>query len=291
MTMLRTLDALSRSSNLSSVAETLGLSQSAISHAVRGLTENLGEPVTVRDGRRLVLTEFGQRASKEARQALASIERLQELGREVPVRGHVTVAAVPSAASAIVPVAFSRLRRSYPKLTVDLLEGSDEEVRVWHEEGQADIAIGMDRGVNEAGLLTKDELFLVAPFDHPLADRGGAVSFQQLSGLPFVMSGSGCEPMLKGYFKREKAQLNIVAKVRDTASLLSMVAAGVGVTILPSLSLAGLPNNLKAAPLHPRIERNLWMMHRIAVPSRVHVVLDTLRCIEAQHELERAPTG
>lgn len=275
LTMLRALNALSQSSSLTSVADSLGLSQSAVSHALRGLTEALGEPVTTREGRGLVLTELGRRASTEAREAIAAIERLQDLGRNAPIAGTVTVAAVPSAASAIVPRAISQLRQAFPRLTTSLLEGSDDEVCLWLKDGQADIAIGMKQGTGQAHCLMKDEMFLVASRNHSLAS-GNTVSLSELSGVPFVMSANGCAPFLADCFAGEQSSPDIVARVRDTASILSMVAAGVGVTILPALSLSALPKSLKSVSFSPMIKRDLWLQHRVAAPSRVQAVLTAL---------------
>lgn len=273
--MLRVLDALAKAQNVTNVGKQLGLTQSGVSHALRGLKEALGADVVSRTGRAVMLTEIGERAAVEARVALSAIDRVCQLGDRVEIKGKIRLAVVPSAAFAILPGAVVHLRRRHPAIEVELLEGSDEEVRQWFQDGLSDVAIGMERNAGDAEILARDELVLVVHRQHPLAMKG-AVDFKQLAGMPFIMSAGGCEPLLQSLAGKNGMALNIVTRVRDVRSLLAMVRDEVGVSILPAMSISNAETAIATVSLKPKISRELWLMCGPSSPLQ-NALIDALR--------------
>lgn len=278
ITMLRVLDALGRDASLTRAGDRLGLTQSGVSHALKGLNAALGTPVCLRRGRQLELTETGQRAVVAAREALDAINRLCALGEAPVVSGNLRLAAVPSAAAGLVPKALARLARQHPALEVELLEGADDEVRSWHDKGLAELAVGMARGQAAARVLTRDRLMVVLPPDDDLA-AAPALALEQLDGRAIVMSGNGCEPLLRDLFAEAGISLRTVATVRDGSSLLAMVRAGLGLTILPALSLSAGATDLDIRPLAPTVQRALWLMQGAEPSPRARAVAEALQAV------------
>ena len=260
LSMLRVLDALAEEGNFTRAAERVCMTQSGVSHALRGLEEAAGAPLVVRERAGVVFTEAGRRALSEARAALRCVDRIRSLNAAVAVTGVVRIGLVPSAAARLAPPALRGLRRDYPGIEPRLLEGTDQEVTAWVDEGLADLGIAGERGNCASEPLTRDDLLLVMPESHPLA-ASGPVAVTALDGVPFVMSGSGCEPMLSRLFAEAGVAVDVRLRVRDMGTLLAMVRTGLGVSIVPELALpAGRHEGLAARPLLPAAHRQLYVL-------------------------------
>ncbi|GAA3040963.1 LysR family transcriptional regulator substrate-binding protein [Streptosporangium longisporum] len=100
------------------------------------------------------------------------------------------------------------------------------------------------------------------PGGHRLAGREN-VHIADLTGQPFILTTAGCRPLITGAARQAGARLEVAHEAGGQSAILEMVAAGLGVSIVPTL---GLPAELGAAvtrPLEPRLTRTL----ALAVPS------------------------
>lgn len=108
--------------------------------------------------------------------------------------------------------------------------------------------------------LKKDEIVAVLPENHPLSKQA-SVTVAQLAEHPLVMSSGGCESLIQQIFAHsleEVETFQVDFWVRDTRTLLQMVAGDVGVSFVPTLALNNKPMpNVVTLPLSPRRDRNL----------------------------------
>lgn len=247
------------------------MTQSAVSHALRALEDELGFKLFLRHGGAVRLTAAGEASLPHARAILAEIAALR--GAAPPVRdgrSQLRIGCVRSAAERLLPGILAPFTLVHPGVSVVQLNGSDPEVCEWLETSAVEVAIFGDHFSSEAEPLFRDELKAVVPADHQLASND-SVSMEALAGVPFIMSASGCEPMISALAQTNGAQLRIHYYVRDMPSLMRMVADGLGVTIVPSLNLPT-PENVRVLKLRPRAYRQLVIAtNEDATPSQIAV--------------------
>ncbi len=230
--MLRTLISLRETKSISRTAEQLNVTQSAISHTVRALEAAINTPVLVREPRGVTLTAAGISACESAGIALDSIDNILNLS-DSSVSGVVTLASIVSASRVIVPDVLTHLSRAYPKLDVELLIGTDEEVKEWVTLGIADIGIAFDFDASETDILYTDEFYLVCAYHQP---NPAKVTLDALSEKAFIMSAAGCETPIQRLFKQAGLTPKVKTSVSDMNALFAIVSAGYGISIVPGIA-------------------------------------------------------
>ncbi|MBT2532988.1 LysR family transcriptional regulator [Arthrobacter sp. ISL-48] len=244
----------------SAAADHLGMSQSAVSHALAALERAFGAPLIVRTPP-IAATALGDAILPHARSVLASVRALRatvDVQREGLAKGMVRLAAAPTASHRLVPGLLNRWRAELPGLDIRLFEGSDDELEVWLASGAVDAAVLIDPDPIPPGsiVLARDDFRAVVRSDHPLADMKG-ISLAELLEDPLLASSSGCEPQITAIHAKAGIPYAPAQRVHETSTLLGMVDAGLGVAILPSLACSMLANTLVMIELEPRVERSL----------------------------------
>ncbi|MGW2223291.1 LysR family transcriptional regulator substrate-binding protein, partial [Nonomuraea sp. NPDC001684] len=102
--------------------------------------------------------------------------------------------------------------------------------------------------------LAADRMLAVLPSGHELSVRP-SLPVAELARHPFIMSTGGCEPLITAIARAAGASLKCHYRVRDTNSILAMVAEGLGLSIVPELSLPAHLSGVHAIPLEPAAER------------------------------------
>ncbi|MET9250544.1 LysR substrate-binding domain-containing protein [Nonomuraea sp. NPDC003709] len=269
-TQLRILLAVARTGNMTRAAEELNTTQSAVSHALRGLESELGLSLLVRGSHGVRLTSAGRAVRRRATLILTQLEALEQ---EVAAArgadtGSLRVGVIPSANARLLPRILRLYGESHPRVRLTVIEGSDGEVLDWLRTGAADVgtltagAVPADMAADVAGLVTRplatDRMLAVLPSGHALAERA-SVPVAELARHPFIMSTGGCEPLITALARAAGTSLRCHYRVRDTGSILAMVAEGLGVTVVPELSLPAHHPGVHAVPLEPASERTILL--------------------------------
>jgi DNA-binding transcriptional LysR family regulator len=261
---LRVLVAVVDQGGFTAAASALGMTQSGASQALQTLEDSVGVTLLTRGRDGIAPTEAGAQVLPEARAALQAVERLRAhcAGFAGLAKGTLRIASVTSSATRLLPDRLRTFRTRYPGIDIVLLEGTDDEVCDWVHAGVADLGLSAAAAPDLHGeAVLRDEFVAVLPHRHPLA-RAGALTLAVLSKQPFIMSGAGCEPMIRGFFAEAGCTPRIVFTVRDMATLFEMVRQRLGVTIVPSLSLPDSRAHLRVVPLSPRCSRTLLAVTR-----------------------------
>ena len=243
----------------------LHLSQSAVSHAVKALEQALGAPLLLRGLRGgTTLTAAGAVALAEARVALAAIERMAagvaEAAGSLRLTGTLRIGVVQSAAVHLLPGWLRQLRADQPAIAVTLHEGTDPEVMEWVLAGVVEVGVTSRTHASlTARAMRQDDYVVVVPDGHPLAGRSG-VGLRELDGHRMLLSGGGCETLIQELLASAGSNPEIVCQVRDNATLASMVAGGIGLTIMPELALPADRRGLKLVTLRPSLRRTLHLL-------------------------------
>lgn len=222
-------------------AERCHVSQSAFSQMIGRLERDVGARLFDRDTRNVSLTPEGEMFAQAARRLAADIETtLQDLRDHAARRkGRAAVAALPSLAAEWLPAVIAVYRRRYPGVVLHLFDTISERSLALVREGAADFALtaGGDLREFDTRLLFNEPFYLVCRRDHPLA-REKSVGLRRLAGVDFIHSVRGgsirqcVEPALQGVDVRDTG-----LEIEQLGTLAGLVAIGIGVTLVPQLSL------------------------------------------------------
>jgi DNA-binding transcriptional LysR family regulator len=258
---LRVLQAVARTGNVTRAAEELGTTQPAVSHALRSLERELDTPLLIRRSDGVTLTAVGRAVSQRAALILNQLEGLhQELAAaRGTADGRLRIGVIPSVNARLMPRLLRSFRAAHDSVRLTVLEGSDDEVLDWVKTGAVDVATvtSTDRDLATTTLAV-DRVLALLPAAHPLAART-AVAVRDLAREPFIMSTGGCEPLVTDIARRAGARLRSHYRVRDTGSIITMVAEHLGVTIMPELALPSDTAGVCAVPLEPAEERTIML--------------------------------
>jgi DNA-binding transcriptional LysR family regulator len=245
---LRLLQAIGAHGTLTAAAEALRSSQPAVSQHVRRLERRLGIALLDRSGPRVRLTEAGQVLARHGAGLAAAV---RAAGAEVQAlagmrAGRVRLVAFPSSSATLVPAALAALRAAYPGLSVTFAEAEPPESLAALRAGDCDLAlafaypgVGLGRGDDDlAGLVSRhlldDPTFVALPTGHPAA----AALQLDLADLADETWIAGC-PRCRGHLLASAAARGfapaIAYETDDYVAVLGLVAAGLGVALLPGL--------------------------------------------------------
>lgn len=258
LAQLRALVSVVDRASFTDAATELGVSQSAVSHAVSGLEKEVGGRV-LRRGGGVTLTGLGNRVLEHARAALASVAALESAVRQqVTIGGTVRLGAVATVCQGLLPELLPVWAARLPHVEVQIYEGDDDEMPEWLEAGIVDAAVLVEPTPDPPGgkLVAIDEFAAVLRCDHPLVGLAGIpLAELQTDGL-IVGSPGGCEAYVRQMYEDEGLEYVFSHQVREMSTLFRMVEGGMGVAIVPSLGRVMLPGDLVMKPLDkPRPRR------------------------------------
>ncbi|MBB3641672.1 LysR family transcriptional regulator [Variovorax atrisoli] len=220
-------------------AERMHVSPSALSTLVKELEAQIGLKLFHRSTRVVQLTEAGAEFRPLARKALDDLEAAVAGSRALAQvkRGRVTVAASIVVAATLLPWVMQSFRQRHPGIQCILKDGFEETIRDQVRRGEVDLGVGTliegEPGLSEVTLY-RDHLVALMPDGHPLTQRG-SVSWRELAQHPLVCLPERSPSRALADDAFEAAGLKPVPAYEATFSstLISMVAAGMGVAALP----------------------------------------------------------
>jgi DNA-binding transcriptional LysR family regulator len=256
---LRVLIAVADRGGFTPAAESLGISQPAVSRAISALEAELGATLLTRNRDGATLTEAGQLAARHGREALRQLELMRTRIADAvgQLAGQLRLASLPSATGVLVSSLLRGFAERYPRVRVRLLEGSDQEVRGWLADGAADVGVvTLPAPGLRAVPLDTHQMLVALPAGHPLADRA-SIGFDQLAEQPFVLSTGGCGTVITAAARAAGVRLRVAFEAREMSAVLEMVSSGLGVSVLPALGLPAGFDAVLTRPLHPPLTRSL----------------------------------
>jgi DNA-binding transcriptional LysR family regulator len=249
--------------SFSAAAEALSYTQSAVSQAIARLEAETGSALVVRDRRGVRPTAAGATLVEHADTIFAQIDAAEaDLAAVLGVRGgRLRVASFPSAGATLMPLAVATFRERYPEVVLTLAEGEPEEIAPRLRAGEFDLALLFEfPGVRErpgAGLRTvdllEDPMHVALPSEHPLAAKP-ALTLKDLRDEDWVQtsSPSPCARHVVRSCFAAGFEPNVTFESDDYETVQGLVAAGVGVALIPRLALTRVHPGIVVRALAPR---------------------------------------
>jgi DNA-binding transcriptional LysR family regulator len=258
---LRVLAEVARRGSFSGAADALSYTQSAVSQQVATLEAETGMTLLERHARGVRVTAAGQALVEHAEGILARLEAAEaELSAIAGLRaGRLRMASFPTAGATLMPLAIATFRSRYPEVELTLAEGEPEEIAPRLQAGELDLALlfEFDEPASIEGLtrveLLEDPLYLALPREHVLAEKS-RLRLQDLRGEAWVQTSrsSPCARHVVRSCHAAGFEPNVSFESDDYQTVQGLVAAGVGVALIPELALSVVREDIAIRALSPR---------------------------------------
>lgn len=240
---LKYLVALADHKHFGHAAAACFVSQPTLSTQIKKLEDELGVPLVERAPRKVMLTPAGRDAAERARRIVAEVEQMKEAARrsQDPEAGTVRLGIFPTLGPYLLPHVVPRIRSRFPQLELLLVEEKSDVLLSRLREGKLDaglLALPLQDDQLHTEFLFEEPFLLAVPEAHPLASRD-SLSLGELSNQQLLL-------LEDGHCLREQALdvcrisgANEKSEFRATSleTLRQMVAANVGITLLPTLAV------------------------------------------------------
>jgi DNA-binding transcriptional LysR family regulator len=255
--------------SFSAAAEALSFTQSAISQHVAALERETGTRLVERGARGVRLTDAGRALVSHADAILARIDAAEdELAAIAGLRGgRLRLACFQSAGATLVPQAVAAFHGRHPQVDLGMVEAEPEEACALLRCGDIDLALVYDHDAVPGTLaddleltpLVEDSYDVILPAGHALAGRR-RLALKDLAEEPWVASTdtNGCRRITEEVCRVAGFEPRVAFEADDTLASQALVAAGVGVTLMPRLALTSVHPGVVARELTDRPMRRVW---------------------------------
>lgn len=226
--------------NFTRAAEELMISQPALSRSIRKLEDELGQPVLERKTRKVTLTDAGVLLQARAQQVLSIIEDTKAEITDDGVSGRIRIGAIPTIAPYFLPEVLAAFSKKFPQATLLVQENTTEQLLKSCGQGDIDLAIlalPIPTRHLEVKELFQEELILVLPADHPLAEKP-KVRLRDIEQLPFVLLDEAhcLTDNIVSFCQQRAFQPVVVERTSQLAMVQELVSLSHGISMIPALA-------------------------------------------------------
>ncbi|MBD8235722.1 LysR family transcriptional regulator [Pseudomonas fluorescens] len=263
LTQLEIFSLVAELQGFTSAAHRLGISQSAVSHAIKALEQELGVELFRRHQSLVEPSEIGLQLLGRARAMLGLANTLQQEAADARgmKRGTLRIGSFgPTASVRLLPGILSQFRAAYPGIEVHVDEGPDRQVLQWLDERRIDVGfVVLEQERFDTFALFEDQMVALLPAEHPLAARN-ALTLQDLCDDPFILTEAGSSELVSRLFGAAQLRPKVRYRCAQLLSTLEAVSRGDGLSIVAEASLPQRddPRYVKR-PLSPRVPRQIGL--------------------------------
>jgi DNA-binding transcriptional LysR family regulator len=254
LTGMRVLDEVGARGSFTAAGGALGYTQSAVSRQVSLAEQAVGAKLFERGSRGVRPTRRGELLLRRVKTILAQVDAAMleqdELGE--PLSERLTVGAFPTALAALVPQALARVRAEHPALEIKIREGGTDAQLRRLRAGRIDVGViaagaGLEYDLEDLKFdqLMRGQAHLIVSAQHRFAERGW-VSVADLEDERWIVGEADRSGPQFGAWPTLPGEPNIAYTLRDWPGRFGLVAAGLGVAVIPSLLLPSIPPNVRA---------------------------------------------
>ena len=238
---LRYFDALARHGHFGRAAAASAVTQPALSMQIKELEDQLGAQLIERDARQVRLTRFGEEAALRVRDILRSVDELGDFARASRDRlsGRLRIGMIPTIAPYLLPAVIAKLTELHPELDIHVREAMTSKLIEELAEGRLDTAI-LALPVSEPSLtevpLFAETFLLVRPGEDEGAPVPGPEKLREMK-LLLLEEGHCFRDQALAFCGLQTAQPREVLDANSLSTLVQMVGAGLGVTLVPEMAV------------------------------------------------------
>ena len=278
---LRAFVAVATSGSFSRAADTLALTQPAVSRNVTELEQALGLQLLHRTTREVELTEAGRLLLGNVTRVLEDLDAclLEVQGLATQRKGRVKVASSPTLSAHLLPQCIARGRQLSPDVNIQLLDRIQSDVLLSVRRGEVDFGVVIDPSEKQdlhAQAILSEPFCLVCLSSDRLA-RKKEVHWAELAGQPLVLldHASGSRRLIDAALQSHGAAAPVVQDVGHTTTIYSMVEQGLGLSVVPQLAIPDDWKKRAATPakaageavlvsrkLVPQVQRSIMLVRR-----------------------------
>ncbi len=264
LSQIRSFVAVARCGGFSQGAVSLELTQPTVSHAIATLEEDLGVQLLFRGKKGVNLTPAGESILVHCDRILQSLEDIQqEADRYKSLGGgKIRISAFRGAAAQLLPKIRADFKTKHPQIDIKIVEEKDcPQVEQMVYEGKADLGFTIlptAKDLDTIEVLRDDYIVLLPPNSDAIASiEQHRISWEQLLDLPIISypNQNTCFKQIKQYFQAEGHRFQPTEQVRESDTIVNLVAAGAGAAILPNLSVFHIPHGVTVCQLPQPLQR------------------------------------
>jgi len=272
---VRTLQEIARHGSFSRAAESLRLSQPALSLHMRQLESRCGTALLERVGKRAFPTPAGSLLLQHAARAFAELEAAQEALRQLRgvVAGRLRLGTGATASIHLLPPLLRRMRARYPELELVVVTGNSPEIAAAVASNELDVGLVTLPVTGRQLMVTPlllDPLVAVGPPTQEWPARGGLTA-AELARHPLIVyeRGGTIRRVIDGWFRRGGARPRVVMELGNEEAIKKLVGAGLGVSVSPAMAVRDEVRSgaLRMRLLSPPLVRRLGVVRRRDKPG------------------------
>jgi DNA-binding transcriptional LysR family regulator len=266
LSQIRSFVAVARCGKFSQAAVELDLTQPTVSHAIATLEADLGVQLLFRGKKGVNLTPAGENILVHCDRLLQLMENIkQEANRCKSLgSGKIRISAFRGAAAQLLPKIRAEFKSKHPQIEVKIVEEKDcPQVEQMVYEGKADLGFTIlptSKDLTTIEVLRDNYIVLLPPnLELDVASDSQCISWTQLLSMPIISypHQNSCFKQIKHYFESAGHQFNPAEQVRESDTIVSLVATGSGAAILPQLSVFYLPAGVTICQLPIPLQRTV----------------------------------
>ena len=291
VTKLRALMSAVENGSFKAAAESLGCTQSAVSHMISSLEEELGFRLLRRGRSAVRLTDEGERLLGAARSLLSAEEQLRQTAASIRGldQGTVRIGAFTSVAVHWLPPVLKEFQRDYPNVEFKLLNGDYHDVNEWLSDGSVDIGfVALPCELRcETIALMEDRLLAILPKDSRYASYP-RFPLTECEREPFISLLQSSDHDARRALEAAGVKPNVRFYTKDDYAIIAMVEQGLGMSIMPELLLKGRHDELLTLPLVPEAKRTIGIAYAVGShpgPATQRFCDYVVRYVKAQADL------
>ena len=241
-------------------AEVLNLTPSAISHAISTAEKELGFPLFNRNKSGVTLTSYGENLQPYILTVLNSDAKLQQAILEFNglTHGSVKIGTFSSVCNNFIPDLVTSFSKQHPNIEIKIYQGTYDDVYSWIKTGVVDLGFLSASSCKDLPItpLYEDELLCIVPKSfHP--QHRSYIELNELENQRFVSQHESTDADIANLFQKYQLTVHSSCHVVDDSSAIAMVAAGLGICIMPRLVMQNSSYDVNMYPLKPVEQRTI----------------------------------
>ena len=240
-------------------ADILGLTPSAISHAVSAMEGELGFTVLNRSKNGVTLTNYGEHLLPYVNAVLNSDESLQQAISEFNglKRGKVKLGCFSSVCTNWLPDIMRSFQKKYPDIEIEVFQGTYDDVTYWLKNGVVDLGFLSTSSAKDIPIepLWRDPLLCIVPKGMKKEKDTDYMDIGEIRNHQFVTQRESTDADIQNFLKENSINIQSNYHVVDDLSTVAMVANGFGICLMPQMVMRDIPYEVDCYSVQPYAER------------------------------------